>query len=832
MFVDTQYAICSCSGKAAKVSNPYRSGDAIYWTETKYDGLGRVTKVIPPDGTSTSNNLTYTYDYPIRATTVTDPAGKQKKYDYDILMRLWRVTEPDSSEQLTLTTTYEHLPSNGQPGLVITQGSQTRSFVYDTLGRTISETHPESGTTTYAYDDNGNLTQKTDARGWVTNYCYDELNRLTAKTYQNDGGVTQPVSIAYDTATNGVGRMAGWTAGAHSGSRSYDVAGRVVSESRTIAGDSQTAQWSYGLGGQLLTTTYPNSVTTANGYDAVGNLETIGSSFGGNLVTNIDRNAAGAWTLVAYGNGVSNTRTFNNELQLLSLRVSAGTDYFYKTYGYNEGVANNGLIASIADNLDSSKSISYTYDELNRLATAATSGSDWGLAWGYDRYNNRLSQTVTKGSAPANSVTVNTATNRVSAWTYDVAGNVTNDGANTYAYDAENRIISVNSAATTYSYDAFGSRVTKATGTTTVRYYFGLAEKTDSAWTKNLTATPAGVVEWDGSAVLFKSNDHRGNAAVITDASGSVAGRVDLFPYGEVCSQTGTTTKYKLTDKERDAETGLDYFGARYYSSSPARWLSADILATRIYDPQSLNKYTYVRNDPVNLVDPDGRQAERPGRFSENGVFIPDNPITFTSRSTSGSFGYGGASMIYDIWARITWEGTWIPYISAGNAGQAGIQPRTGSIIPSLTGADKGLNKAFQKAYTKAMNLLKKEKCANLFNGSGATVLSGASFECGVVHTTAAPVNLVLAITNEGKQIVVINSQSHFFSQVECNSDGSVTDYGIKTGLSGTNFQAFILLHELGHLTGIFPEDPDGGTNWANSKRVLSDCFGIKKDEP
>jgi len=61
-----------------------------------------------------------------------------------------------------------------------------RTLYYDALGRLVSETHWENGTTGYAYDDNGNLTQKTDARGWVTNYSYDELNRPTGKSYQND----------------------------------------------------------------------------------------------------------------------------------------------------------------------------------------------------------------------------------------------------------------------------------------------------------------------------------------------------------------------------------------------------------------------------------------------------------------------------------------------------------------------------------------------------------------------------------------------------------------------------------------------------------------------
>ena len=169
-------------------------------------------------------------------------------------------------------------------------------------------------------------------------------------------------------------------------------------------------------------------------------------------------------------------------------------------------------------------------------------------------------------------------------------------------------MISVNAGATTYTFDALGSRVTKTTGTTTVRYYFALAEKTNGSRTKALAGTPAGVVEWDNGTVLFKSNDHLGSPRVITNTSGTVVGRTDLYPYGEIWSQTGTQTKYKLTGKERDDESGLDYFGVRYYDSTVAKWLSPDSVTHHAHDPQSLNKYAYARNDPVNLIDPDGRE--------------------------------------------------------------------------------------------------------------------------------------------------------------------------------------------------------------------------------
>ncbi|HEY2934704.1 MAG TPA: RHS repeat-associated core domain-containing protein [Acidobacteriota bacterium] len=509
--------------------------------------------------------------------------------------------------------TYDYLPTMGQNKLVITQGVQLRTFNYDTFGQLTSEIHPENGTTSYTYDDNGNVNARTDPRGWVTNHTYDNLNRLTTKSYLNDGGVTPVVNWVYDLAINGVGKPAWWNSGnGHSESFDYDSMGRTTQDRKIIAGMAlQSVSYTYNLAGELITTTYPNGWTTTGGYDGVGNLENIASSFAGSIVSNIDRNAAGQPTLVSYGNGVNNMRSYNSDLQLSNLQVGGpGGTYLNKTYTYNAGVANNGRITSITDNLDANSTISYTYDELSRLATAATTGPAWGLSWTYDRYGNRLGQNLTKGAPPTNSLSVDASSNRVTTWTYDAVGNVTNDGRHTYAYDAENRIISIDSGATTYSYDGPGGRVQKTTGATVTRYFFGLAENVNGSWTKVFVATATGVIEWDSSnGMMFKSNDHHGDTRIITNGSGLVAGRLDMYPYGEIWSETGTINKYKNTGKERDGESGNDYFGARYYWNGAGRWLGVDVERGNIFNPQRLNRLTYCLNDPINYIDPDGKKT-------------------------------------------------------------------------------------------------------------------------------------------------------------------------------------------------------------------------------
>jgi YD repeat-containing protein len=114
-------------------------------------------------------------------------------------------------------------------------------------------------------------------------------------------------------------------------------------------------------------------------------------------------------------------------------------------YSYS-ATQNNGQITQAIDTV-SGETVDYAYDSLNRLITAATTGPQWGLSFGYDGFGNRLSQTVTKGSAPASSLSINAATNRISSsgYVYDSNGNVTTmpygAGSTTLSYDIENRVI-------------------------------------------------------------------------------------------------------------------------------------------------------------------------------------------------------------------------------------------------------------------------------------------------------------------------------------------------------------------------------------------------------
>jgi RHS repeat-associated protein len=200
---------------------------------------------------------------------------------------------------------------------------------------------------------------------------------------------------------------------------------------------------------------------------------------------------------------------------------------------------------------------------------------------------------------------------------YDAAGNMISNGGATYTYDAENRLAAT--AGFSYVYDGDGQRVKKCAnaGCTTGTLYWGgagtdtLLESTvGGSNTSEYIFFNGKRVAWrdvSGGAVFYYFADHLGSASVITDASGVIKEESDYYPYGgEIPVVNNDPNKYKFTGKERDAESGLDNFPSRYYGSSLGRWMSPDPMGGHLEDPQSLNRYAYVGNDPVNAVDPVG----------------------------------------------------------------------------------------------------------------------------------------------------------------------------------------------------------------------------------
>jgi RHS repeat-associated protein len=290
------------------------------------------------------------------------------------------------------------------------------------------------------------------------------------------------------------------------------------------------------------------------------------------------------------------------------------------TYGFSSGSANNGNVASITNNINTARSQTYTYDELNRVTTAKTSATSgtysWGLAFTYDPWANLLSASVTQGSAYSFSVYAD-GSNRIhntgGTFTYDAAGNLTADPVNSsYTYNAEGELTSA--AGVTYTYDGDGNRVKKSSGKL---YWYGatvdpMAESDASGNVTNeyifLSGTRIAMLTLSAGTVNYYITDHLGSSHIVTNSSGTILDDSDFYPFGGERSYSSSSgNNYKFTGKERDTESGLDDFAARFYTSNYGRFLSPDDAKyMNPADPQSFNLYGYVANNPINSVDPTG----------------------------------------------------------------------------------------------------------------------------------------------------------------------------------------------------------------------------------
>ena len=648
--VSTNYDL---AGLAYQTSNPFIGVQGSYFTTTQFDVLGRPISIRLPDNSAAN------YSYLADTATVTDPDGKQRKSVVDAAGRLSSIYESDPSNgnSLTLQTSYTY---NVLDELTqITQGVQTRSYGYDALGRLNNSTTPEGGRVCFGsvsgstcnsdgYDNFDNLLTRTDARGVVTSYGYDGLNRLTSISYNvsNAPGVpaTASVGLTYgaSAAQFNNGRLITMTDGVGSENYTYNGLGQLTQLQKVVGTQTFTIGYAYNLANELTQITYPSGRVVQQSVDSIGRLCEIAPATTGcgtavsPYVTGYSYNTASLVTGLKYGNGIYGSFGFSpDRLQLTCLDYSTtnrsgncahdSTSKFGLTYSYGAAGSNNGQISSISDYVQPGRSITYTYDALYRMTNAATAGSAsfpaWGLGESYDRYGNRLSQSITSGctgiSCPTNTVTISASNNNqlASPYAYDASGNMTNDGNNTMAYDAEGRAVTASGGlgSGTYTYDGNGLRVKKVAGSTTTVYIFSgakvIAEYQNGAAPSSpkyqyVYAGRALLARIDSSGTFYYHQDHLSNR-METNSAGGVVGEMGHFPFGESW-YNGPGTKWFFTTYERDAESGNDYAMARYDIGRLGRLSTPDPLAGDSLAPQSLNRYSYALNDPVSFLDPLG----------------------------------------------------------------------------------------------------------------------------------------------------------------------------------------------------------------------------------
>jgi RHS repeat-associated protein len=636
-----------------------------------YDSLSRLTSATNPE----SGTTTYAYDPNDNLATRIVPKANQTgtaltthNYTYDVLNRLVKESHADPAEGTELYA-YDIAGLTGCPGTGPPTLSTPTNLVgrrtamcadlsgsawsYDPMGRPLSEGTNNKGTSVqtyivgYTYGLDGSLKTLKYPSGDVVTYTVGGAGRTTQVSDSANTYIATPPSWPTTPMYTPNGALTGMTSGytsTFSGlvtSNTYNdrlqplllsATGPDVSTSITFA------TYPSGCAGGCIAT---YTVSSSAGIDVGDSVTVTGNS---NTMLNgtfsVSAVSTGSVTVhfsdeSSSGKGGGGTMTDNTSGLFLSLcydfhlgvAVNSGCSFSANTSG------DNGSVFQVLNNVDSTRSAIYSYDILNRVSQAntenTTSANCWGETYTIDSWGNLTSRAipsgmsgscVTEGSLGATATTRNQLSGL--GMVYDAAGNVTTDNLNNaYTYDQENRISTV--AGYTYYYDADGARMEKTTGSAATMYWLGPSgtlTETSLAGTINeeyiyFNGERIARVDRASGTVHYYFSNHLGSHTVVTSATGACEQDIDYYPYGGVITNhcPNVAQNYKFTGKERDSESGLDYFGARHYASGLGRFMIADWKAkptsvpfADFGDPQSLNLYSYVRNTPTSLYDPDG----------------------------------------------------------------------------------------------------------------------------------------------------------------------------------------------------------------------------------
>lgn len=621
----------------------------VFAEDRTYDELGRLLTSVGAG----PRIWRHAYNRLGETTSITDPRDKSWSYAYDSLGRLIAETDPDNGGIQRAYDEDDNLAFYDDQNSVVT------SFVHNGFGEVIEESSPDTGAVVYHRDNRGLVTRRTDGRGIVKAYSYDVAGRLTAVSYP--GSPAENVTLTYDSTAfgnNGVGRLTGWTDEAGATGYVYDLLGRVISETRTIAGHSHTVAYAYDSNGNILTLTYPSGRIVTFERDMEGLVTAVATRASTTseelvLAASVGWNPFGEISRIVYGNGLTLNKSFTTNYDLSAMELLEpidGYNLFDRVYTYEDTLN----LTRIKDNLSNRYSETYTYDALNRLQSA--DGIYGSRQYGYDGVGNRTSRTLVSdgistteelfrelNSNRLQTVNVNGMTAR--SFTYDGPGNMLTDagsaGITGYSYNHAGRLQSVTLGGVTtgtYTYNALGQLVSRTkqnitpSGTVhyihdlngnliaetdgngnTVREYVWIEHRgTKSAPQATGAATPLAVVagvDTASPADYLVHGDHLERPVMMTAAIRPPVSYAYLHwfaaytPFGTLQQTMGVIdTDNRFPGQWYQLESGLHYNWHRHYDPTLGRYTQPDPLG--LIDGPS--RYAYALNDPTQLVDPRG----------------------------------------------------------------------------------------------------------------------------------------------------------------------------------------------------------------------------------
>jgi len=665
----------------AGVVTQYLDYDAALRPQTITNALGKAT--------------TYTYDNLGRVHSMADPYQNLTQVDYDQFDNAVKITYPDHPAGATGTAARIALIAYNNYGLrsdesgagryqihydydlagnltAITDANQSVTrWDYDAQNRMVKKTYADGKWFGYSYYGTGKVSARTDGKGALTSYTYNAEGQLTGIAYPADPAV----AFSYDAMGNRTGMVCAsgttvWT---------YNAAGTLSSESRSDT--SSTVAYTYDAEkhrtSMTVTTGTGNISTTTYTYTESGQLSQIYDGAvsatqpfrytwlpGTQLVQTVQTPA-----------GVRTEKTYDDAMRLLSIKAYDAANTLVDSYAYTFDAASQRTSETTPNwvrkfEYDQQRQLTAAY----RIVTGGTAkDANYNYAHQFDAIGNRL-------SASANGLATAYLPNNLNQYTsitpqggtalqptYDANGNMTSDGSQAYTFDDENRLTKVdrNGSASVSAYDALCRRVAykKQTGETVTaetRYVYDgwnvVAELNASnnvkrryTWGLDLSGTSQ--QEAGGVGGLLAMNipsgyttagnyiynyDGNGNiTSMVRAADQAVVAKYEYGPLGQTVTASGamaTSNSYRFSTKSADDETGLVYYGYRYYNPAMGRWVNRDPMG----ENGGMNVMAFVENDCENKIDPLGLRNTYRGDIDGGGGGGGIGGITITPQIGGG----------------------------------------------------------------------------------------------------------------------------------------------------------------------------------------------------
>jgi len=611
-------------------------------TTVSYDNLGRRTVIDNPDTGKTEIRYDPAGNVTAKITATLAKTGKQISYDYDF-NRLKTISYPDFPGNNVAYTYGEPGAKPNRAGRIVTVSDQsgkderfygklgeltkeiktvasktqgksanspevyTTEYTFDTFGRLQRLVYPDGETLTNLYDAGGLLRAATGIRG---SFRYDYLKRLEYDKFEQRAfvqyGNNVRSSYTYDPYNR---RLANLRAGKSTGNLfqnilyGYDKVGNILSLKNDVAIPSPNEYGGPTDQGFRYDDLY--RLTDAQGiYQfASGKQDIYSFAMSYDTIHNILNKNQEHQVVQPSGTLVTQKKTtYNWNYAYNNQKPHAPVHIGERTYSYDD---NGNQTGWTSDANGTRRNI--VWDEENRIQSVFDNGHQKEYIY------NDAGDRVIKRGPQGETVYVNqffVVRNRTIATKHIFAGN---SRIATRMMPGTNGTTNLGSTTTATIFPGQGLYHRSAQGllngknTVNNPHYSGV-----------VTTTGNGAPGNTDNFLYFYHPDHLGSTSFVTDVNGKLYEHIEYFPFGETWVEEHSNTQrtpYLFTGKELDEETGLYYFGARYYDPRTSVWLSADPILGRyldgkpnsgVYNPINLAQYTYAEYNPVKLVDPDG----------------------------------------------------------------------------------------------------------------------------------------------------------------------------------------------------------------------------------